>query len=100
MVMWLEKAAGTGLRRGGASGEDGLRLGVVASRRSFRRAVDRARAKRMLREAYRLNRHRFGAAGVVVLVARPALLAAHLASVEQDLLSLADRGRIMGEGRD
>ena len=34
-------------------------LGVVAAKRSFRRAVDRNRARRLLREAYRLNKHRW-----------------------------------------
>ena len=53
------------------TGEDAdLRLGVVASKRTFRRAVDRNRAKRLLREVFRLNRHRFTGAVDVVLVAR------------------------------
>jgi ribonuclease P protein component len=33
-----------------------LQIGVTASRRNFKRAVDRNRAKRLLREAYRLQK--------------------------------------------
>ena len=46
MVMWLGEAG---------SAAD-LRMGVIASKRTFRRAVDRNRAKRLLRESFRLNR--------------------------------------------
>lgn len=34
--------------------------------RNFKRAVDRNRIKRMMREAYRLNRHRAGDASVMI----------------------------------
>lgn len=34
--------------------------------RNFKRAVDRNRIKRMMREAYRLNRHRAGSASVII----------------------------------
>lgn len=32
-------------------------MGFIAPKRQFRRAVDRNRMKRLLREAYRLNQH-------------------------------------------
>jgi len=48
--------------------------GVVASRRTFRRSVDRSRAKRLLRESYRLNRFRFCGKVDVVLVAKHDIL--------------------------
>jgi ribonuclease P protein component len=80
-------------RRGeGAS----LRLGVVTSRRTFRRAVDRSRARRLLREAFRLNRCGLAPEADVVLVGRRALLGASLREVEKDLLRLAGKARLVG----
>lgn len=96
MVLWLY------------CGEDaGLRLGVVASKRTFRRAVDRARAKRLLREAFRLNRYRLRGQADLVLVARRAILGATRPEVEKELLYLARKARILepaatiqGDGRE
>jgi ribonuclease P protein component len=86
MVMWLR------------SGTDaGLRLGVVSSKRTFRRAVDRAIAKRLLREAYRLNRFRLGGNFDVVLVARARLGEVKVQAVEKDLLILAAKAGILKE---
>ncbi len=84
MVLWL-----------GRGSEACLRLGVVASKRSFRRAVDRARAKRLLREAFRLNRFRFTGPSDVILLARPAIGKARCADVEKDLLDLARKVGLM-----
>ncbi|QXP60616.1 ribonuclease P protein component [Olleya sp. HaHaR_3_96] len=36
--------------------EDSLKVGVSASKRNFKKAVDRIRVKRLLREGYRLNK--------------------------------------------
>lgn len=89
MVLWLGK------------GEDAdLRLGVVASKRSFRRAVDRARAKRLLREAFRLNRFRFTGPSDVILLARPAIGKARCADVEKDLLDLARKVGLMARAAE
>ena len=66
------------------------RLGVVASRR-VGNAVERARAKRRLREAFRRHRDAFTAPGTddIVLVARRAILHAPWPAVVADLLHLA-----------
>ena len=66
------------------------RLGVVASKR-VGNAVERARAKRRLREAFRRHRDAFTAPGTddIVLVARRAILAAPWPAVVADLLKLA-----------
>ncbi|MBM4143341.1 MAG: ribonuclease P protein component [Lentisphaerae bacterium] len=83
---------------GGAPG--GARLGVVAAKRVFRRAVDRNRAKRLLREAFRLNRNALRRDVDVVLLARAAILEAGRAAVERDLLALAARARLLADGKE
>ena len=84
MVMWIRTGP-----------EAALRLGVVAGRRTCPTAVERARAKRLLREAYRLNRHRFRGELDVVLVARRPILTASTPEVEKDLLGLARRAGLL-----
>ena len=64
-------------------------MGVIASRRTFRRAVDRARAKRLLRESFRLNRQRLRGTGRIVLVARRRILGVKRDAVDADLMRLA-----------
>ena len=87
MVMWLRR------------GEDAdLRLGVVVSRRTFRRAVDRNRAKRLLREAFRLNRGRLQGRVDVVLVGRQAILSETFGTIENDLMRLASKARLTAAG--
>ncbi|MCE9615787.1 MAG: ribonuclease P protein component [Lentisphaerae bacterium] len=80
------------LRRGpGAS----LRLGVVVSKRALRRSVDRSRAKRLLREAFRLNRALLNPSCDVVLIARQYIHGATRQEVEQDLLKVARKAGLM-----
>lgn len=83
MVLWLRKAP-----------DASLRLGVVSSR-VVGTAVQRNRARRRLREAWRLNRHRFHGNVDVVLVARKNLLTAKWEDVIIDLLWLARRAGIL-----
>ena len=78
MIVWLRK--GEGSRR---------RLGVVAGKRTFRRAVDRSRVKRLLREVYRLNRAGLEGDSDVVLVARRRLLGAGLPEASEELVRLS-----------
>ena len=80
LVLWFKKKEGARLR-----------LGVVASKRTLRRAVDRSRAKRLLREAFRLNRHRFQGGADVVLLARGRIRSARCPDVERDLLQVAQK---------
>jgi ribonuclease P protein component len=83
MVMWLRSGPGTSLR-----------LGVVASK-VIGNAVCRARAKRRLREAWRLNRHRFQGDVDVVLVARRSILTAKWVDVTDDLIRLAGKAGLL-----
>ena len=72
-----------------------LRLGVVASKR-VGNAVERARAKRRLREAFRRHRVRFRAdAADLVLVARRSLLGAPWSEVVAELLRLAAQAGVL-----
>lgn len=72
-----------------------LRLGVVASKK-VGNAVERARAKRRLREAFRRHRARFTAGtDDVVLVARRSLLAAPWSEVVAELFKLAAQAGLM-----
>ncbi len=67
-----------------------LRLGVVTGRK-VGGAVQRNRARRLLREVYRRNRRRFSGAADVVLVGRAALLKMKWADIERELIALAQR---------
>ena len=87
MVFWRRRGAGAALR-----------LGVVASRK-VGGAVQRARAKRRLRSAYRLNRHRFRGDCDVVLIARAALLAASWDALNEELLRLAAAAGLLPRNR-
>jgi ribonuclease P protein component len=46
------------------------RIGIIASTRAARRAVDRNRFKRMAREAFRQAQHRLGGVDVVIQLRR------------------------------
>ena len=83
MVLWLRSGPGAALR-----------LGVVASRK-VGGSVQRARAKRRLREVYRLNRHQLAGDCDVILVARYSLPEAPWPAVVEDLLTLARRAGIL-----
>jgi ribonuclease P protein component len=67
----------------------GFRLGVIASKKTFRRAADRNRAKRLIREAFRLNRDRLQGSADLVIVARRRILDMKRQSVDRELLTLA-----------
>jgi ribonuclease P protein component len=68
--------------------DSGIRLGVVASKRTFRRAVDRNRAKRLLREAFRLNQTKISSDADLVIIARRPILRAKCADVEREFIWL------------
>lgn len=75
VIMWY-LSAGTG------------RLGVVAAKKTFRRAVDRNRAKRLMREAFRLVVPQCGCKGDMVLIGRRKILDVKMQAVQEELLGL------------
>lgn len=73
------------------SGEDAAkRLGVVASRK-VGNSVARSRAKRRLRELYRLNQHQISGSEDVILVARHSILNAKPDALRQDFETVFSR---------
>lgn len=70
------------------------RVGVVVSKRTFRRAVDRNRAKRLMREAFRLSRHNLAPQVDVILIARAGMAGKRCQDVMQDLEQVCRRARV------
>lgn len=78
------------LERPGASGH---RLGVVTSRK-IGNAVVRSRARRLLRETFRLHQHDFKQPLDMVLVARASIAGKKFAEVENDFLRAVRQARV------
>ncbi|MFT5241285.1 MAG: ribonuclease P protein component [Candidatus Promineifilaceae bacterium] len=72
-----------------------LRVGVVAGKKNFRRAVDRCRAKRLMRESFRLNQASFCGDCDIVLIAKLPILNAAMQDVAKDLLAVARRAGVI-----
>jgi ribonuclease P protein component len=75
---------------------DVLRLGVVAGARTGK-AVQRNRARRLLREAFRLNREKLHGNGDIVLSARSSICDTTYGEVSRELLELARRAGLYGD---
>jgi len=87
VVLWVRRAP-----------DAGRRAGVVVSKRVFRRAVDRNRAKRLMREAFRLSRAWLVPEAEVILIARAGIAGRSCQEVMADLERVCRRARIW-EGR-
>lgn len=88
MVLWLREGEGASLR-----------LGVVTSKKVSNRAVDRNRARRVLRDIFRRHRAEFSGQVDVVIIGRRALLDAPVADVEAELLRLAGKAGLTGSSK-
>jgi ribonuclease P protein component len=77
-------------------GTEDWKLGVIAGRR-VGKAVARNRAKRLLREAYRLNREKLRGPCHIALVARGDCPAAGRSRVEAEFLSLLARAGCLSQ---
>lgn len=67
------------------------RAGLIAGKKVHLRAVKRNRARRLLREAFRLTRDRIRADVWLVLIARRNILTARTQDVQRELLQLLHR---------
>ncbi len=79
------------------SEDAGRQAGVVVSKRCFHDAVDRNRAKRILREAFRLAAPRLAHDVDWVLVGRSSLAARRTDEVLKELMRLARRNALACE---
>jgi ribonuclease P protein component len=74
---------------------DSHRIGVSVSKKFFKRAVDRNRIKRLLRESYRLNKpayiDAFGDRSIAMLFWSSKELPAHFSIVEKQFLDLCKK---------
>jgi ribonuclease P protein component len=66
------------------------KLGVVTSRK-IGGAVERSRARRLLRESFRQHQHELAQPVELVLVARPSIAGRDFAGVEKDFLTALNR---------
>jgi ribonuclease P protein component len=78
-----------GLPAGSAS-----RVGIIASRK-LGNAVTRSRARRLLRETFRLHQHELRQPVALVLVARKTIAGKKLAGVERDFLAALRQASII-----
>jgi ribonuclease P protein component len=70
------------------------RVGVITSRK-IGGAVVRTRARRLLREAFRLNQYRIARPVDVVLVARQSIVEKDFAGVEGDFVTALQRAELL-----
>ena len=72
------------------------RLGVVTGK-TVGNAVARNRARRLMRESFRLHQHELAGPVDLVLVARPSIAGKKLAEVERDFLWVLRQARLGGQ---
>jgi ribonuclease P protein component len=70
------------------------KLGVVTSKR-IGNAVARSRARRLLRESFRLHQHELSQPVELVLVARNSIAGCDFAGVEKDFLAVLRRASLL-----
>jgi len=79
-------------------GDGASRVGVVVSKK-VGGSVVRSRAKRLLRETFRVHQHELAQAVDLVLVARPSIARRAFAQVERDFLTTLRRAGLLNTER-
>ena len=59
-------------------------------------SVQRNRAKRLMKESYRLNREKFNAGYDLIFIARNTINGKKLRDVEKSMMNAAERGKVTG----
>ncbi len=72
------------------------RAGFIASKKVSKKAVERNRAKRLMREVFRLNKHRLKPYDFV-FIARKGILGKSYRDVEEDFLKLVKKAGLLKE---
>ncbi|TCK03427.1 ribonuclease P protein component [Phorcysia thermohydrogeniphila] len=70
------------------------RAGFIVSKKVCRKAVERNRAKRLMREVFRLNKHKLKPVDIV-FIARKGIKGKKFQDVEKDFLKLARKAGIL-----
>lgn len=70
------------------------RLGVLISARAVANSSDRSRLKRLIREAYRLNKKEFKSGFDIVVRSKPTKGSKGFKEIEKDLLCIIKRSKI------
>ena len=70
------------------------KLGIVTSKK-IGGAVERSRARRLLRESFRLHQHEFAQPVELILVARNSIAGKKFADVEKDFLTALNRADLL-----
>ena len=78
--------------------DDKTRLGIVVSRRYDTRAVQRNRARRLIRESFRLLRHGFTTPHWIVIISRKHLQNASLQDLQRDLCGALEQAGVLTIG--
>ena len=84
--MWLRQTPGE-------TGE----VGFIATKKMFARAVDRNRAKRLLRETYRLTQHSIDPEVDIILLARRPILSSRFDKIGRGFTKLCRKAKIWRE---
>jgi len=71
-----------------------MKLGIVTSKK-IGGAIERSRARRLLRESFRLHQHEFAQPVELVLVARNSIAKKKFADVEKDFLTALNRAKLL-----
>jgi len=85
--------AGNWMEKPGRGGE-ALRLGVITPK-SIGSAPERARARRLLRESFRLHQRELKRPLTLVLIARASIAGKDFAAVERDYLNLMRQANLL-----